>query len=56
MPQGSCLLFDAQVGLLRLRNNKNLMIELHTFRDTNFNTDDPFVNEIARGGVKFQIS
>ena len=49
-------LFDAQVDLLRLRKNKNLMIEPHTFRDTDFNTDDPFVNEIARGGVKLQIS
>jgi len=49
-------LFDAQVDLLRLRKNNYLMIEPHTFRDADFNTDDPFVNEIARGGVKLQIS
>jgi len=48
-------LFDVQVDLLRLRKGKNLMIEPHTFRDTDFNTDDPFVNEIAQGGVKLQI-
>jgi predicted nucleotidyltransferase len=49
-------LFDAQVDLLRLRKDKNLMIEPHPFRDADFDTDDPFVNEIAQGGVRLQIS
>ena len=48
-------LFDAQVDALRLRNGKELMIEPHTFRDTDFDTDDPFVFEIAQGGIKLQI-
>jgi len=48
-------LFDAQVDLLRLRNDEDLHIEPHTFRDTDFDTDDPFVYEILQKGVELKI-
>jgi predicted nucleotidyltransferase len=48
-------LFDAQVDLLHLRKDEDLQIEPHTFRDTDFNTDDPFVNEILRAGLELEI-
>jgi predicted nucleotidyltransferase len=47
-------LFDAQVDLLHLRKDEDLQIEPHTFRDTDFNTDDPFVNEILQAGLKLK--
>jgi len=47
-------LFDAQVDLLHLRKDEDLQIEPHTFRDTDFNTDDPFVNEILRAGLELK--
>jgi len=49
-------LFDAQVDLLHLRNDEDLRIEPHTFRDTDFDTDDPFVNEIVQAGLKLEIA
>ena len=49
-------LFDVQVDLLQLRKDKNLLIEPHTFREDDFDTDDPFVNEIAQSGVKLHIA
>ena len=41
-------LFDVQIDLLSLRRDTDLQIEPHPFRDTDFNTDDPFVNEILQ--------
>jgi predicted nucleotidyltransferase len=49
-------LFDAQIDLLHLRKDGDLQIEPHTFRDTDFNTDDPFVNEILQASLKLQIN
>jgi len=49
-------LFDAQVDLLHLRKDEDLQIEPHPFRDTDFNTDDPFVNEILQAGFELKIS
>jgi len=49
-------LFDAQVALMHLRKDEDLHIELHTFRDTDFDTDDPFVNEILQAGLKLKIA
>jgi len=49
-------LFDAQVDLLHLRNDEDLQIEPHTFRDTDFNTDDPFVNEVLQTGFELKIA
>ena len=48
-------LFDVQVDLLRLRKDEDLYIEPHTFRDTDFDTDNPFVNEILQGGFELKI-
>ena len=47
-------LFDAQVDLLHLRKDEDLQIEPHTFRETDFNTDDPLVNEILQTGIKLK--
>jgi len=49
-------LFDAQVDLLHLRTDEDLQIEPHTFRDTDFDTDDPFVNEILQTGLKLKVA
>lgn len=48
-------LFDAQIDLLHLRKDGDLQIEPHLFRDTDFNTDDPFVNEILQAGLTLKI-
>jgi predicted nucleotidyltransferase len=45
-------LFDAQVDLMRMRKEGDLQIEPHPFRDTDFNTDDPFVYEILQAGLQ----
>ena len=47
-------LFDAQVDLLHLRKDEDLRIEPHTFRDTDFNMDDPLVNEILQAGLELR--
>ena len=49
-------LFDAQVDLMHLRNDEDLHIEPHTFRDTDFDTDDPFVNEILQAGLELKVA
>jgi len=49
-------LFDVQIDLLHLRKDEDLQIEPHTFRDTDFNTDDPFVNEILQAGFELKIA
>jgi len=49
-------LFDAQVDLMHMRKDEDLLIEPHTFRDTDFNTDDPLVYEILQAGFELQIA
>jgi len=49
-------LFDAQVDLLHMRQDEDLQIEPHTFRDTDFNTDDPLVHEILQAGLELEIA
>ena len=49
-------LFDAQVDLLNLRKDEDLLIEPHPFRDSDFNTDDPFANEILQTGLELKIA
>jgi len=49
-------LFDAQVDLLHIRKDEDLQIEPHTFRDTDFNTDNPFVHEILQAGLELKIA
>ena len=49
-------LFDAQVDLLHMRQDEDLQIEPHTFRDTDFNTDDPLVHEILLAGLELEIA
>ena len=48
-------LFDAQVDLLHLRQDEDLRIEPHTFRDTDFNTDNPLVYEILQAGLELNL-
>ena len=48
-------LFDVQIDLLHLRKDEDLQIEPHPFRDIDFNTDDPFVNEILQAGFELKI-
>ena len=47
-------LFDVHVDLLHLRKDEDLQIEPHTFRDTDFDTDDPLVNEILQEGLELK--
>ena len=49
-------LFDTQVDLLQLRKDGDLLIEPHPFRNTDFNTDDPFVNEILQTGLELKVT
>ena len=49
-------LFDAQIDLLHMRNDDDLLIEPHTFRDTDFNNNDPLVNEILKANLKLEIA
>ena len=48
-------LFDAQIDLLHLRKDEDLQIEPHPFRDTDFDTNNPFVNEILQAGFELKI-
>ena len=48
-------LFDTQIDLLQLRQDKDLIIEPHPFRENDFTIDDPFVHEIVRSGVELTI-
>ena len=48
-------LFDAQIDLLHMRKNEDLLIEPHTFRDTDFHPNDPLVHEILKAGLKLEI-
>ena len=48
-------LFDTQVELLHMRRDEDLQIEPHTFRDADFNTDDPLVHEILQAGLELKI-
>jgi len=49
-------LFDVQIDLLHLRKDEDLQIEPHPFRDTEFNTEDPFVNEILQTGFELKVA
>jgi len=49
-------LFDAQIDLLHLRKDDDLHIEPHPFREIDFNTDDPFANEILQTGLKLKVA
>ena len=49
-------LFDAQVDLLHIRKDEDLQIEPHTFRDTEFNNDNPFVHEILQSSLELKLN
>ena len=49
-------LFDAQIDLLQIRKDKDLLIEPHPFRDADFNADNPLVHEILQAGLELQLS
>ena len=49
-------LFDAQVDLLHMRRDEDLHIEPHTFRDADFNIDDPLVYEILQAGLELKVA
>jgi predicted nucleotidyltransferase len=48
-------LFDTQIALMCLRNDDNLLIEPHVFREKDFTADNPFVHEILRGGIALLV-
>jgi predicted nucleotidyltransferase len=48
-------LFDAQIDLMQLRGNEDLLIEPHLFRENDFDSDDPFVYEILRDSVELKV-
>jgi hypothetical protein len=39
-----------------MRKDEDLLIEPHTFRAADFNTDDPLVYEILKAGLKLEIA
>jgi predicted nucleotidyltransferase len=48
-------LFDAQVALMRLRSDDNLMIEPHVFREKDFTADDPLAYEVLLSGEELYV-
>lgn len=44
--------FDMQVELMKLRRKFDTRIEPHPFDETDFNTSNPFANEILRTGIQ----
>ena len=44
--------FDMQVQLMKLRRKFDTRIEPHPFDETDFNTSNPFANEILRTGIQ----
>jgi predicted nucleotidyltransferase len=48
-------LFDAQVAVMHLRNDDDLMIEPHVFREKDFTADNPLVYEILQASVELNV-
>ena len=48
-------LFDTQVNLMQLRSDSDLLIEPHAFRESDFDSDDPFVYEILQDSVELTV-
>ena len=48
-------LFDAQVALMRLRGDDDLMIEPHAFREKDFTADDPLAHEVLLSGEDLYV-
>jgi predicted nucleotidyltransferase len=48
-------LFDTQIALMCLRNDDDLLIEPHVFREKDFTSDNPFVHEILRGSISLLV-
>ena len=44
--------FDIQVELMKLRRKFDTRIEPHPFREVDFNTSNPFANEVLSGGFE----
>lgn len=44
--------FVTQVQLMKMRRDFDLRIEPHPFDETDFNSSDPFVNEILTTGIQ----
>ena len=44
--------FTTQVQLMKLRRNFDLRIEPHPFDETDFNSSNPFANEILTTGIQ----
>ncbi len=44
--------FDMQIRLMKLRRKIDLRIEPHPFDESDFNSSNPFANEIIRTGKK----
>lgn len=49
-------LIDTQLELMRLRRKIDSRIEPHPFRENDFNTSNPIVNEILKYGQEIIIS
>ena len=49
-------LFDVQVDLMQMRKDKDLQIEPHPFRDTDFNANDPIVHEILQTNLELTVN
>jgi predicted nucleotidyltransferase len=48
-------LFDMQIALMHLRNDNDLLIEPHVFREKDFTADNPLVHEILQAGVVLNV-
>jgi predicted nucleotidyltransferase len=47
-------LFDTQIDLMHLRNDDDLLIEPHVFRENDFTADNPLVHEILQANVELR--
>jgi predicted nucleotidyltransferase len=47
-------IIDTQIEMMKLRRNVDLRIEPHPFRISDFNRNDPLVNEILKHGIKLK--
>lgn len=49
-------IIDAQIEMMKLRRKVDLRIEPHPFFISDFNQNDPLVNEILKHGIKIKLS
>jgi predicted nucleotidyltransferase len=49
-------IIDTQIDMMKLRRKIDLRIEPHPFEISDFNQNDPLVNEILKHGIKINVA